>query len=314
MKKRIIVLCIGIFALIGIIGLSYNSNNKTTFKHDGVTYALTLDGASTNSFPSKGMYRANVTCEGATGKWLYDEWKLSIENIAGDNITCDIDFTTISQTNLNNYIISLSGSEQGTGQVVDEPNVTIANYINATPITQSNYSNVSMYEGSSYSSTSGTTNTNSFTFSGNSWSSVPNNLTSGDYYHIKFRPSTSGYYQVCYTMSSGHSSNRLYIYKGTTQQSIDGDSSLSASSSSAQEGCVDIGRDIEGVEVSIFFRELKEGGYKVSMRSNDYVNVSDICLMFGGGGHMKAAGCTITSGTIEQIRDKIINQTKRYLK
>ena len=120
MKKRIIVLCIGIFALIGIIGLSYNFNNKTTFKHDGVTYALTLDGASTNSFPSKGMYRANVTCEGATGKWLYDEWKLSIENIAGDNITCDIDFTTISQTNLNNYIISLSGSEQGTGQVVNE--------------------------------------------------------------------------------------------------------------------------------------------------------------------------------------------------
>lgn len=80
------------------------------------------------------------------------------------------------------------------------------------------------------------------------------------------------------------------------------------------EGCVDIGRDIEGVEVSIFFRELKEGGYKVSMRSNDYVNVSDICLMFGGGGHMKAAGCTISSGTIEQIRDKLIDQTKRYLK
>ena len=80
------------------------------------------------------------------------------------------------------------------------------------------------------------------------------------------------------------------------------------------EGCVDIGRDIEGVEVSIFIRELEEGGYKISMRSNDYVNVSDICLMFGGGGHMKAAGCTISSGTIEQIRDKLIDQTKRYLK
>ncbi len=80
------------------------------------------------------------------------------------------------------------------------------------------------------------------------------------------------------------------------------------------EGCVDIGRDIEDVEVSIFIRELEEGGYKISMRSNDYVNVSDICLMFGGGGHMKAAGCTISSGTIEQIRDKLIDQTKRYLK
>lgn len=80
------------------------------------------------------------------------------------------------------------------------------------------------------------------------------------------------------------------------------------------EGIVDIGRDVEGVEVSIFLRELKKGGYKVSLRSNEYVNVSDICLMFGGGGHIKAAGCTITNGTLEQIRDKLIAQTKMYLK
>ena len=120
MKKRIFIVSIGIFTLIGIIGLSYNSNSKSTFTQDGVTYALTLDGASTNSFPSKGMYRADVTCADATGKWLYDEWQLAIEDITSDNITCDIDFTTISQTNLNNYIISLSGSEQGTGQVVNE--------------------------------------------------------------------------------------------------------------------------------------------------------------------------------------------------
>ncbi len=120
MKKRMAVLCVGIIILIGIIGISYNSNNKVTFTQDGVTYALTLDGANTNSFPSKGMYRADVTCENATGKWLYDEWQLAIEDITSDNITCDIDFTTISQTNLNNYIIGLSGSEQGTGQVVNE--------------------------------------------------------------------------------------------------------------------------------------------------------------------------------------------------
>ena len=120
MKKRIFIVSIGIFTLIGIIGLSYNSNSKSTFTQDGVTYALTLDGASTNSFPSKGMYRADVTCEGATGTWLYDEWQLAIEDITSDNITCDIDFTTISQTNLNSYIMNLSGSEQGTGQVVNE--------------------------------------------------------------------------------------------------------------------------------------------------------------------------------------------------
>ena len=80
------------------------------------------------------------------------------------------------------------------------------------------------------------------------------------------------------------------------------------------EGLVDIGRDIEGVEVSILLREVKDGGFKVSMRSNEYVNVSDICIMFGGGGHIRAAGCTISNGTIEQIKEKIISQTKRYLK
>ena len=80
------------------------------------------------------------------------------------------------------------------------------------------------------------------------------------------------------------------------------------------EGCVDIGRDIEGVEVSIFLREIPTGGFKISMRSNEYVNVSDICLMFGGGGHVKAAGCTIATGTLEQIKDRIIMETKAYLK
>jgi len=80
------------------------------------------------------------------------------------------------------------------------------------------------------------------------------------------------------------------------------------------EGIVDIGRDVEGVEVSIFLREIDKGGYKASLRSNDYVNVSDVCLMFGGGGHIKAAGCTINNGTLEQVRDRIIAQTKLHLK
>ena len=121
MKKRLIITSIVIVVtFISIIAMGYNTSSNKTFTQDGVTYALTLDGASTNSFPSKGMYRADVACENATGKWLYDEWILAIEDITSDNVTCDIDFTTISETNLNNYIISLNGSEQGAGQVVNE--------------------------------------------------------------------------------------------------------------------------------------------------------------------------------------------------
>lgn len=81
------------------------------------------------------------------------------------------------------------------------------------------------------------------------------------------------------------------------------------------EGLVEIGRDIEGVEVSIFIRqrENNEDVYKISMRSSSYVNVSDICFVFGGGGHAKAAGALI-QGNIEQVKEKVIKEVKKALK
>ena len=40
------------------------------------------------------------------------------------------------------------------------------------------------------------------------------------------------------------------------------------------------------------------------MRSNEYVNVSDICLAFGGGGHVRAAGFS-AKGNVHSIVNKI---------
>ena len=77
------------------------------------------------------------------------------------------------------------------------------------------------------------------------------------------------------------------------------------------EGIVEEGRAIEDVEVSIFIRETSKG-FKASLRSNSYVNVSDVCMMFGGGGHFHAAGCTIAQ-SLEQVKEKMINQVKMYL-
>ena len=77
------------------------------------------------------------------------------------------------------------------------------------------------------------------------------------------------------------------------------------------EGIVETGRDIEGVEVSIFVRETDKG-CKVSMRSNEYVNVSDVCLLLGGGGHIRAAGATMQC-TIEQAKEKILRHVKAVL-
>lgn len=78
------------------------------------------------------------------------------------------------------------------------------------------------------------------------------------------------------------------------------------------DGLVDIGRTIEGVEVSILLREA-DGFFKGSLRSNEYVNVSDVCMMFGGGGHVRAAGCSIHL-PLEEAKEKIINEVKKHLK
>lgn len=78
------------------------------------------------------------------------------------------------------------------------------------------------------------------------------------------------------------------------------------------EGIVNEGREIEGVEVSIFLHEM-DNGFKASLRANEYVNVSDVCMMFGGGGHIRAAGVTM-QGTPEQIKEKLVSEIVRQLK
>lgn len=80
------------------------------------------------------------------------------------------------------------------------------------------------------------------------------------------------------------------------------------------EGLVEIGRDIEGVEVSIFIRQKEnEDAYKISMRSGNKVNVSDICFLFGGGGHPRAAGALI-QGNVEQVKEKLMKEVRKALK
>ena len=79
-----------------------------------------------------------------------------------------------------------------------------------------------------------------------------------------------------------------------------------------RDGIVEIGKAIDGVEVSIFLYE-KEVGFKASLRSNEYVNVSEVCSVFGGGGHIKAAGATLNM-TFEEAKKAIISEVIKNLK
>lgn len=76
------------------------------------------------------------------------------------------------------------------------------------------------------------------------------------------------------------------------------------------EGIVSQLRSTKGVEVAIFMYELEPRVFKVSMRSNSYVNVSEIACFFGGGGHVRAAGCTMQGG----MHDVINNLTEHIEK
>lgn len=78
------------------------------------------------------------------------------------------------------------------------------------------------------------------------------------------------------------------------------------------EGIVNVGRNIEGVEVSIFLREVEDNFYRVSMRSNDYVDVSEVAGVFGGGGHSKAAGCDIHEKLDVAVK-KLVKETNKVL-
>lgn len=67
---------------------------------------------------------------------------------------------------------------------------------------------------------------------------------------------------------------------------------------------IDSLRVVSGVEVSIFIYEVNEEEKKVSFRSNEIVDVCLICQQFGGGGHIRASGCTMR-GTVEEIIAKV---------
>lgn len=78
------------------------------------------------------------------------------------------------------------------------------------------------------------------------------------------------------------------------------------------EGLVEIGRNIKDVEVSVFLREV-EKGYKISLRSNEFVNVAEVCMVFGGGGHIRAAGANTTM-SFEEAKNALIREIEKRLK
>ena len=78
------------------------------------------------------------------------------------------------------------------------------------------------------------------------------------------------------------------------------------------DGVIDQLRTTEGVEVAILLSEREKGEFKVSMRSNQVVDVAAIGQYYGGGGHIKASGCTIRAD-VDEVIEELIGHIKMQL-
>lgn len=78
------------------------------------------------------------------------------------------------------------------------------------------------------------------------------------------------------------------------------------------DGIVNQLRNIKDVDCAIFMYETDVLEYKVSMRSNGRVNVSEVAVLFGGGGHVRAAGCTM-KGTMHDVVNNLSLHIEKQL-
>jgi bifunctional oligoribonuclease and PAP phosphatase NrnA len=75
------------------------------------------------------------------------------------------------------------------------------------------------------------------------------------------------------------------------------------------EGLVNYALSIADAEVAVFFRELPDGHFRVSLRSKGKVNVAQLAERFSGGGHECASGCAV-NGPLQAAVSEILSQLR----
>lgn len=72
-------------------------------------------------------------------------------------------------------------------------------------------------------------------------------------------------------------------------------------------------RDIKGVEVGIVLKETKTGNVKASFRAKSWANVGNVAKDLGGGGHVKASGCTLHDTDLETAKRLVMKRVEEEL-
>lgn len=78
------------------------------------------------------------------------------------------------------------------------------------------------------------------------------------------------------------------------------------------QGLVEIPRKIQGTEIAVAIKDL-DGKITASFRSNSNIDVAEISMEFGGGGHAKAAGCRLDAKNIQEAENMVVEACKKAL-
>jgi phosphoesterase RecJ-like protein len=90
--------------------------------------------------------------------------------------------------------------------------------------------------------------------------------------------------------------NGKCIFSAVSKETLE----LYGVSTSELNGIVEQLRLTTGVECAIFLYEIGELEHKISLRSNHIIDCNKVANYFGGGGHVRAAGCTM-HGTVHDV-------------
>ena len=110
--------------------------------------------------------------------------------------------------------------------------------------------------------------------------------------------------------AEGEAARRLLLHDGGRIASVTFPYSSKFSLSLSDEHLetiIDIPRSVQGVEVAFAVKQPDQSNtFRVSMRSTGDFDVAAICAKFGGGGHKRAAGCTVEARGIDDAEKMIV--------
>ncbi len=78
------------------------------------------------------------------------------------------------------------------------------------------------------------------------------------------------------------------------------------------EYCSERLRSVKGIEMSCFLKQREENMFKVSLRSKNYADVNAVASVFGGGGHERAAGCTVYTN-LDSARKMLREEMEKHI-